>query len=129
MDEALASVAVDSAGVVTGVLEAEFKKNDMRGFPSDLIRAFSGIVCRGKDGWICMRECYTAINDHHKAEALSQALGRALDMATRIDERTQRRITQHQGPESNTKRLIINNQSSKNQESTIKNIKGFWANS
>jgi imidazoleglycerol-phosphate dehydratase len=28
------------------------------------------------------------INDHHKAEALFKALGRALDMATRIDERT-----------------------------------------
>jgi len=27
-------------------------------------------------------------NDHHKAEALFKALGRALDIATRIDKRT-----------------------------------------
>ncbi|GAI02121.1 unnamed protein product, partial [marine sediment metagenome] len=27
------------------------------------------------------------VNDHHKAEALFKALGRALDTATRIDER------------------------------------------
>jgi imidazoleglycerol-phosphate dehydratase len=27
-------------------------------------------------------------NDHHKAEALFKALGRTLDAATRIDERT-----------------------------------------
>lgn len=29
----------------------------------------------------------TGINDHHKAEALFKALGRALDSATRVDER------------------------------------------
>ena len=29
----------------------------------------------------------TGINDHHKAEALFKALGRALNSATRIDER------------------------------------------
>jgi len=31
-------------------------------------------------------------NDHHKAEALFKALGRALDAATRIDERILGRI-------------------------------------
>jgi len=34
----------------------------------------------------------TGVNDHHKAEALFKALGRALDSATRIDERIVGRI-------------------------------------
>ena len=34
----------------------------------------------------------SGINDHHKAEALFKALGRALDSATRIDERILGRI-------------------------------------
>jgi len=34
----------------------------------------------------------TGINDHHKAEALFKALGRALDSAARIDERILGRV-------------------------------------
>lgn len=34
----------------------------------------------------------TGINDHHKAESLFKALGRALDSATRIDERLLGRV-------------------------------------
>jgi imidazoleglycerol-phosphate dehydratase len=87
MDEALASVAVDLSGRGYCVLEAEFKKNDMRGFPSDLIRHFlESFAMEGRLN-LHARVLY-GINDHHKAEALFKALGRALDMATRIDERT-----------------------------------------
>ena len=87
MDEALASVAVDLSGRGYCVLEAEFKKNDMRGFPSDLIRHFlESFAGEGRLN-LHARVLY-GINDHHKAEALFKALGRALDMATRIDERT-----------------------------------------
>lgn len=35
----------------------------------------------------------SGINDHHKAEVLFKALGRALDSATRIDERLIGRIS------------------------------------
>ena len=87
MDEALASVAVDLSGRGYCVLQAEFKKNDMRGFPSDLIRHFlESFAMEGRLN-LHARVLY-GINDHHKAEALFKALGRALDMATRIDERT-----------------------------------------
>ena len=87
MDEALANVAVDLSGRGYCVLDAEFKKNDMRGFPSDLIRHFlESFAMEGRLNLHARVLC--GINDHHKAEALFKALGRALDMATRIDERT-----------------------------------------
>ena len=71
------------------MLDAEFKKNDMRGFQSDLIRHFlESFAMEGRLN-LHARVLY-GINDHHKAEALFKALGRALDMATRIDERTER---------------------------------------
>ena len=40
MDEALASVAIDLSGRGYCVLQAEFTKNDMRDFQTDLIRHF-----------------------------------------------------------------------------------------
>ena len=87
MDEALANVAVDLSGRGYCVLESEFKKNDMQGFSSDLIRHFlESFAMEGRLN-LHARVLY-GINDHHKAEALFKALGRALDMATRIDERT-----------------------------------------
>ena len=87
MDEALASVAVDLSGRGYCVLQAEFVKNDMRDFQTDLIRHF--LESFAMEGRLSLhaRVLY-GINDHHKAEALFKALGRALDMAKRIDERT-----------------------------------------
>jgi len=87
MDEALANVAVDLSGRGYCVLDAEFKKNDMRDFQTDLIRHFLETFAMEGRLNIHARVLY-GINDHHKAEALFKALGRALDMATRIDERT-----------------------------------------
>ena len=87
MDEALANVSIDLSGRGYCVLEVEFKKNDMRGFQSDLIRHFlESLAIEGRLN-LHARVLY-GVNDHHKAEALFKALGRALDMATRIDERT-----------------------------------------
>jgi len=87
MDESLATVAVDLSGRGYCVMQAEFTKNDMRGFESDLIRHFlESFSAEGRVN-LHARVLY-GINDHHKAEALFKALGRALDMATRIDERT-----------------------------------------
>ena len=87
MDEALASVAIDLSGRGYCILDAEFKKNDMRGFHSDLIRHFlESFAMEGRLN-LHARVLY-GTNDHHKAEALFKALGRALDIATRIDART-----------------------------------------
>lgn len=86
MDDALAMVAVDISGRGYTVLELPFGKNDMAGFSTDLIRHFlESLATEGKLN-LHARILY-GVNDHHKAEALFKALGRALDMATRIDER------------------------------------------
>ena len=86
MDDALAIVAVDFGGRGYAVLELPFTDNDMAGFPTDLIRHFLESFAIEARLNLHARVAY-GINDHHKAEALFKALGRALDTATRIDER------------------------------------------
>ena len=86
MDDALAMVAVDISGRGYSVLELPFTDNDMTGFATDLIRHFLEAFASEARLNLHARVLY-GTNDHHKAEALFKALGRALDKATRIDER------------------------------------------
>lgn len=86
MDDALAMITVDISGRGYTVLELPFSDNDMAGFPADLIRHFLESFANEARLNLHARVVY-GVNDHHKAEALFKALGRALDMATRIDER------------------------------------------
>ena len=86
MDDALAIVAVDISGRGYTVLDLPFSKNDMAGFPTDLIRHFLEAIASEARLNLHAKIAY-GTNDHHKAEALFKALGRALDTATRIDER------------------------------------------
>ena len=86
MDDALAMVAIDISGRGYTVLDLPFSDNDMAGFPTDLIRHFLESLAAEARLNLHVRIVY-GINDHHKAEALFKALGRALDTATRIDER------------------------------------------
>ena len=86
MDDALAMVAVDIGGRGYIVLELPFSDNDMAGFPTDLVRHFLESFATEARLNLHARVVY-GVNDHHKAEALFKALGRALDTATRIDER------------------------------------------
>lgn len=86
MDDALATVAIDLSGRGYSVLDLPFTKNDMAGFPTDLIRHFlESFATEGRLN-LHAKVAY-GINDHHRAEALFKALGRALDMAARIDPR------------------------------------------
>lgn len=86
MDDTLVMVAVDLGGRAYTVLDLPFSKNDMTGFPSDLIRHFLESFASEARCNLHARIMYGA-NDHHKAEALFKALGRALDAATRADPR------------------------------------------
>jgi len=86
MDDALAMVVVDISGRAYSVLELPFADNDMAGFPTDLIRHFLESFASEARLNLHAKVIY-GTNDHHKAEALFKALGRALDTATRIDER------------------------------------------
>jgi imidazoleglycerol-phosphate dehydratase len=63
-----------------------FNDNDMVGFPSDLIRHFMESFAAEARMNLHAQVMY-GTNDHHKAEALFKALGRALDTATRLDPR------------------------------------------
>ena len=86
MDDALAMVVVDIGGRGYTVLDLPFTDNDMTGFPTDLIRHFlESFAIEARLNLHAKIVC--GVNDHHKAEALFKALGRAMDMATRIDER------------------------------------------
>ena len=86
MDDALATVAVDISGRGYTVLELPFSANDMLGFPTDLVRHFlESFATEARMNLHARIAC--GVNDHHKAEALFKALGRALDMATRTDDR------------------------------------------
>lgn len=87
MDDALSMVAIDLSGRGYCVLDLPFKRNDMRGFQTDLIRHFLETFAAEAKMNLHGRVLY-GTNDHHKAEALFKALGRALDIATRIDVRT-----------------------------------------
>jgi imidazoleglycerol-phosphate dehydratase len=86
MDDALATVVVDISGRGYTVLDMPFSDNDMAGFPTDLIRHFlESFAAEAKLN--LHTKIWHGINDHHKAEALFKALGRALDAATKVDER------------------------------------------
>lgn len=86
MDDALATVAVDIIGRGYTALELSFSDNDMVGFSTDLIRHFLESFALESKINLHARIVY-GTNDHHRAEALFKALGRALDSATRVDQR------------------------------------------
>jgi len=91
MDEALAAVAIDVGGRAYSAIEAPFGTINIDDLEADLIRHF--LVSFASEAKINLHaKVLSGINDHHKAEALFKALGRALDSATRIDERIVGRI-------------------------------------
>ncbi len=91
MDEALAAVTVDIGGRIYNVIEGDFDEANIGDLDADLVRHF--LVSLASEAKINLHaKVLSGINDHHKAEALFKALGRALDSATRIDERILGRV-------------------------------------
>ena len=86
MDDSLAMIALDISGRNYTVLDLPFKGNDMAGFPSDLVRHFLESFAAEAKPNLHGRIIY-GINDHHKAEAMFKALGKALCTATRVNQR------------------------------------------
>ena len=86
MDEALGFVAVDLGGRAYCVVDAAFVTPRVGQLGTDLIaHLFESIAIHGRLN-LHARILY-GHNDHHKVEVLFKAFGRALDTATRIDER------------------------------------------
>jgi imidazoleglycerol-phosphate dehydratase len=86
MDEALGFVAVDLGGRPYCVVDAAFVTPRVGQLGTDLIaHLFESIAAHARLN-LHARILY-GHNDHHKVEALFKAFGRALDAATRVDER------------------------------------------
>jgi len=86
MDEALAQVIVDLSGRPYAVFSGEFAGPALGGLSASLIpHSLESLAAHGRLN-LHTRVLYGR-DDHHKAEAIFKALGRALDAATRIDPR------------------------------------------
>ncbi|MBI5957483.1 MAG: imidazoleglycerol-phosphate dehydratase HisB [Chloroflexi bacterium] len=86
MDEALARVVVDLSGRAYAVIQAEFDTPQMGQMPTSLVvHVFESIAFNAR------MNLHAAVlygrDDHHKAEALFKALGRALSAAVAFDPR------------------------------------------
>lgn len=86
MDESLAFVAVDLSGRPYSVTEADWAGPTIGDLPVTLIAHFFESFAVTARANVHARVLYGR-DDHHKAEALFKALGRALDKATRPDSR------------------------------------------
>lgn len=86
MDEALARVVVDLSGRPYTVFQAEFETSMMGQMPTSLVaHVFESIAFNAHMN--LHAAVFYGRDDHHKAEALFKALGRALSAAVLIDPR------------------------------------------
>ena len=84
MDETLAFVAVDFSGRPYAVIQSEWHTPAVGGIATSLIPHFFESFAAAARCTLHARVLYGR-DDHHQAEALFKALGRALDAATQID--------------------------------------------
>jgi imidazoleglycerol-phosphate dehydratase len=96
MDEALAFVAVDLSGRPYCVAEVAWTGSTVGGIPVTLIPHFFESFASAAKANMHARVLYGQ-DDHHKAEALFKALGRALDIATQKDPRRRGTIPSTKG--------------------------------
>ena len=96
MDDALAMVVVDLSGRGYAVVDASFKRKKIGDLESDMVRHFlETFALEAKMN--LHAKVLSGIDDHHKAEALFKALGRALDSATKIDSRLTGKVPSTKG--------------------------------
>jgi len=86
MDESLAHVAVDLSGRPYAVIQAEWHTPYVGNIPTTLFpHFFESFAVTGRCN-LHARVLYGR-DDHHQAEALFKAWARAMDVATKVDER------------------------------------------
>ena len=86
LDEALASVAIDLSGRGYAVLDAPWTGERIGELPVDLINHL--LWSFAMEGKLTLHgRVLSGVNDHHKAEAIFKALGRALSAASRLEPR------------------------------------------
>ena len=86
MDEALAFIAVDFSGRPYSVVEANWHSPLIGSLPTSLVTHFLESFASAARCNLHARVLFGR-DDHHQAEALFKALGRALDQASQIDPR------------------------------------------
>jgi imidazoleglycerol-phosphate dehydratase len=86
MDESLARVVLDFSGRPYCVFLGEWTLPSVGGIPNTLFQHFFESFAQTA-GCNLHTQIVYGRDDHHKAEALFKAFGRALDQAVRIDER------------------------------------------
>ena len=96
MEDSLSTVVVDLSGRAYTVLDIPFEGNDMPGFHTSLINHFLESFANAAAMNLHAIIIYGS-NDHHRAESLFKALGRALDQASRIDERIKNELPTTKG--------------------------------
>jgi imidazoleglycerol-phosphate dehydratase len=96
MDEALACVAVDLSGRPYAVSEVDWSGAQVGGLAVTLFPHFFESFAVTAQANVHVRVAYGR-DDHHKAEALFKAFGRALAAATRLDPRRGRSIPSTKG--------------------------------
>jgi imidazoleglycerol-phosphate dehydratase len=85
LDEAVASVVVDVSGRPYVSFEGEFSQASVGEFTSDMARHFARSLAT--NAGLTLHAGVEGTNAHHEIEALFKCLARAMDDATRIDER------------------------------------------
>ena len=95
MDEALGFVALDFSGRPYTVFKAEWATPAIGQFPTDLVQHFFESVA--VHSRLTLHAQVNGRNDHHKAEALFKAFGRALRAAVTIDPRRSDNIPSTKG--------------------------------
>lgn len=96
MDEALAFIALDLSGRPYPVIQAEWRTPAVHGIPTSLFTHFFESLAIHTRSNLHAKTLYGR-DDHHQAEALFKALGRALCEATRLDPRRQGAIPSTKG--------------------------------
>ena len=86
MDDALAFVAIDLSGRAYAVIDAAFAAPMIGALPASLVAHFLETLATHAQMNLHARTLYGR-DDHHKAEALFKALGRALAQAVALDAR------------------------------------------
>ena len=96
MDESLAFVSLDLSGRPYAVVQADWHNPAVGNIPTSLLPHFLESLATTARLNLHARVLYGR-DDHHQAEALFKALGRALDGATQIDPRRQEAIPSTKG--------------------------------
>lgn len=96
LDEALVQAVVDLSGRPYAAVDLDFAGERIGEAPTELVPHVLSSFAVGARATLHVRQLAGA-NDHHVAEAAMKALGRALDAATRPDERLAGRVPSTKG--------------------------------